>query len=348
MGYSPETARDRKYSLVKHRIIKMQNKAKRIGVLYFIIDVVLLALFFLGFSYTQDGLMTFFGSLYTLLGGFSVSNTSISACLYLLAMLIMAICIFQSAVKLKWLFSNKASRLYGFNRNMYAMEDMGKYYSRAFACGVIVNLLIAATSTQFAMAIMGYTYLIVGVCAHFVLGVAAGSVSVFSTEDGITEEKRRVGYIAPIFRNILQLASTAVILLLFIRHNTLSAFINNLLFHIAQNNVGALLQNPTALILPVAQGILVIALIGMISYATGNKEFDADGVETPGRVWFLVWTVIALVGGIITYAFSPFFMTGAEAKVMMDNFICVSLVALAMVVAEISLKQYPLFVDNKE
>ena len=173
----------------------MQRKAKAFGLLYLIATIALTALACLPLITFNDqtigvklGVMEFW-TVFTQLGeGIQGIELSLAvAVIYGLMLFVLVINLLRSVCKLGWLFKKKASRLYGFNRNMYAMDDMGRRFSGSFAAIVSSHLLIMLLVAEVAIQPLAFAALGVGVFFHFACGIPAGNVSLFDTENGVVK-----------------------------------------------------------------------------------------------------------------------------------------------------------------
>ena len=334
----------KQYAYLKRRISKAQGKAKFVGVLYLIGTLVIAALcclplvtvegatlgaaeFWKPFSQlkVEDGIIATIKSNFT---GLAIAT------LYGVLLLALLMCVLKSLRSLGWLFKKKASKLYGFNRNAYAMDDMGRYFSTAFATAVSCHFLIVVLSggvTQIDM--LAYALLGVGLALHFLCGIVGGTVSLFSTDGELYEEKREVGSFSPFVRNVFQIAFTAVAAYFFVKANTLSATLKEVLSY----GVKASLQNWEELLVPALQGVSALWLVIMTGYATGVKEYDADGADTPGRKSFLWLSLLLLltVGGAVAYA------KFVSKTAIDDGMLIVAGVAFVAFVVELCLRNLP-------
>jgi hypothetical protein len=331
----------KQYAYLKRRISKAQGKAKFVGVLYLIGTLAIAALCCLQLL-TVDGAtlgaMAFWkpflqlkaegGILASIKANFTVLAIAV---LYGVLLLTLLICVIKSLRSLGWLFKKKASKLYGFNRNAYAMDDMGRYFSTAFATAVSCHFLIVVLAggvTQMNM--LAYALLGVGLVVHFLCGIVGGTVSLFSTDGELYEEKREVGSFSPFVRNLLQIAVTAVALYFFVKANTLRGALDEIL----ANGLG---QGVKAFIIPALQAVIAVWLVMMTGYATGMKEYDADGADAPGRKAFLWLSLLLLltVGGMVAYA-------KLMAKTSIENgMLIIAGVAFAAFVLELCLRKLP-------
>lgn len=321
MTYNTDDKRFKRYVYVKRRIAKAQGAAKTVGTLYLLATIILAALFYLGVSKISPSSSTVY---------------KVSVAVNAVALIAMVICLIVAFTKLRWLFARKASRLYGFNRNMYAMDDLGKIFSFVFATGLAACFFTVLTNTDFKITSFGYIYLALGLIAHFVLGLIAGSVSVFDTIEGITEQKREVGYFAPLMRNLVQIIATAAMLVLLADGNAVLSSIAVLmeaLQLILDGQMKTVLADVDVLIFCVGQIVLGMAVFFMIFSATSTKEFDMEGPETPGRKRFLLWSIFALVGAVALLA--ALLMADVTTGEVFTTIIAYTVIALVAVVVEI-------------
>ena len=126
----------KKYLHIKHCIKKMQGRAKWVGTLYVIAMALIIGLACfqpITFEGGAIGVFEFWkpftlftsgGDLLTIIMDNVISLTI--ALLYAVMLLIVLINFISALCHMGWLFKKKASKLYGFNRNMYAMDDIEK------------------------------------------------------------------------------------------------------------------------------------------------------------------------------------------------------------------------------
>jgi hypothetical protein len=127
-------------------------------------------------AFTPDGI----AALNTLPGIVKFSN----CVLYGLMLLGVVINVLRALGKLGWLFKKKASKSYGFNRNVYAMEDLGNIFSGSFGFIITVYFFIAILCGEVNPEMMLYIVLGGGLFIHLFAGVIGGKVSYFDIEDG--------------------------------------------------------------------------------------------------------------------------------------------------------------------
>lgn len=331
----------KQYAYLKRRIAKAQGKAKFVGVLYLLGTLAISALCCLSLITVNGATLgaTAFWKPFTNLK-FSASAMKadmfplLIAVFYGLMLLIMLSCVLKSLRSLKWLFKKKASKLYGFNRNAYAMDDLGRYFSRAFASALIFHLLIVIVAGGIKDASMlAYALLGIGLALHLFCGLVGGKVSLFSTDGELYEEKREVGRFSVLVRNLIQMALTATAIYFFVGNNAIKGTIETA----KTNGFTALTKDTPSLIIFALQVLVAIWLIAMIGYATGNKEFDPDGKETAGRKTYLWLCFFLLVTSCAWYAYGQMI-----AKMTIDNEVVILAgVAFVGFIMEILLRNFP-------
>ena len=327
-----------RYAYMKQRIAKMQRKAKAFGLLYLIATIALTALACLPLITFNDqtigvklGVMEFW-TVFTQLGeGIQGIELSLAvAVIYGLMLFVLVINLLRSVCKLGWLFKKKASRLYGFNRNMYAMDDMGRRFSSSFAAIVSSHLLIMLLVAEVAIQPLAFAALGVGVFFHFVCGIPAGNVSLFNTDDGVVEQRREFGNFSPFVRNLFQLVIVAAVAYFFVGCAQIRSTVDLLL---VENGFAELMADPMSLITPALHLAILLILIGMIYYATGTIEFDPEGAEAAGRKRFLALSVLLLLCAGGAFVYGQFVAQTAVHQ----NVILIAVVALVAVIIELVL-----------
>lgn len=330
-----------RYVSMRKRIYKAQSKAKRVGVLYLLAILALAALACLphfaiaNAAFIDNISLSVVIAFFKDFAGFAGNELSvIVAGLAALMLLILLINALRGIFKLRWLFKRKASRLYGLNRNMYAMDDLGKIFSCSFASVVIFHFLVAVLVGEAALDIWTYALLGVGVFFHFLCGLLGGSVSMFDSEASVVEIKRECGLFAPFFRNLLQLAVVGGIGYFFLQTNGLQ---ETLVALFSENGAQALTGNVQTLIAAALEAALLLVLVGMSAYATGVTEFDMDGAQASGRKCFLALSILALLcaGGAVVYG-------ALVMKATLENGVLITAaIALVAVIFELALFNRP-------
>ncbi|MBQ7924022.1 MAG: hypothetical protein IJ329_01805 [Clostridia bacterium] len=335
----------KKYLHIKHCIKKMQNRAKWVGVLYVIAMVALTALACLQpitFEGGAIGVLAFWKP-FTLLtdGGDFLTVLKENALeigvavLYSVMLLILLINLIGALCSMGWLFKKKASKLYGFNRNMYAMDDIEKAYTSSLKAVLCIYFVIAILVVNvranliWAGAILG-----VGVFFHFLCGLLAGNTSLFTVDGEIIEEKRQVGTFSVFVRNLIQIAATAGFVFFFVKScGAIAAFVQVLL----QGGLGEMLSDPVSFAEPAVRLVLLVLGLIMICYAFGTTEFEPSGRETRGRRTFLWVSFIAFLVSLGAALFYALYY-----KVSLDSSLMILAgIALVAFVFEICLRKFP-------
>lgn len=318
-----------KATLLKKRVRKIQNRAKFVGILYLLGTIGLVAIAaclpLLTGTCITDGVtmpvLTFYQPIVNLFAKGAEAFTSLTAAqitelivvvLFGAMLLTMAINVLRSIGKLGWLFKRRASYSNGFNRNMYAMDDMAKRFSNSLYTLVVMHLFIYLFScgvvpaegqeTIVQIATNAYIALGVGFGLHFVCGLIGGTVTLFSTGDRVEEETRENGLFVFFVRNLIQIAAVAAIAYFLIQESVLVAKIQELLRLVLEE------QKPIAEIdwmSAIPAGIELIAWIFiavLAGHAIADTEFNRDGVVGSGMRNFAIFsflTALALAAGIV-------------------------------------------------
>lgn len=340
------------YVYMKQRIAKSQNRAKTVGFLYLLATLAITAvacLPILSFSTlsTKLGVMEF----WKIFKGFSMDALKadvpsfLVAGLYGLLLLGLLINVFRVLKKLGWLCKKKASRLYGFNRNAYAMDDMGKIFSGSFSsviCFHFIMALVAGVGNTKIEA-LGFVALGGGLFFHFFCGLLGGGVSLFEVNDGIQEERRQVGYFMPLIRNLLQLACAGGVVYFFLKCSVLGEFAGNAVWQDGMAGfkriMDAVKQTPMDFVLLGLHALALVWILSMITYATGTTEFDMEGAETSGRLSYLFLSLLLAVTAGFTYFY--FGEKGTLETLDHTNMLIVFCIAIATFVLELCLVATP-------
>ena len=325
----------RQYVYLKRRISKNRAKAKFVGFLYLLGLFVTVALSCMGLISVNDKRLNLMCIVSVFTSGKIKSFLFLASVGYALTLVIMLICVIKCICSLKWLFKRKASKLYGFNRNAYAMDDMGKCFSFAFASAVSIHFLIALVMDgEVTLSLFAYAFLGFGVVLHLLCGVIGGTVSLFSTDGMLYEEKREVGSFAPFVRNVFQIALTATAGYFLVKGSTLRSVIDELI----KGGVTVLTGNTSTLITFGLQIAIALWLVIMTGYIFSNKEYDPDGADATGRKSYLWLSLLLLLtaGGLVAFA-------QMVAKIAIDSaFITIAGIAFAGVFIELCLLRLPI------
>ena len=356
---------------LKRRIKRTRAKAGWVGFFYLIGTILLAALACIPMV-AVDGVKLGVG----IIGeegfwtGFDFENIlsagNIGGLLYALMLLAVVINVFRSFGKLGWLWNRKASKTYGYDRNVLAMQSMGKIFSGSLSCIITFNVLIvllcsgsAVTAKEVLAApsvmdkflgmpeVAGFTiyniYLVlaIGLLLHFWLGFWGGKVSFFPIEEGVgvIEKKRAVGRFAALFRNILQAAAAIAIVYFLIPVSSIGAFI-------APYIGGA--EFTGDMIQAVLQLVILLCWLVLIKHATATTEYNLEGAEGPGMANFRVFIFFTLAASAALYfmAYSSDLFNFDDAANKSTLFIVA--ISLVMFIIECMMRKAPGLPREKE
>jgi len=328
---------------MRKRVRKAQGKAKWMGFFYFLGTLALLALACLGmFSYENKGtteylwILTFWKPFLDITKGFTleVIKPMIKPLIYTLMLLVLLINFFRCFGKFGWLYKKKASRTYGFNRNAFAMEDLGRIFSGSFFAVIFFSCLLYLTGYSFTL--MAYIAVGVGFLFHFWCGIVGGNVSLFTARGGVEEEKRRYGRFSVFLRNLFQIAAVAGIAWFFLEMNTLKAFVGDLF---KSGDFAGIANDWKALAVAAIELVMVICWLVLVKHTTASTEFDRDGSETSGMHNFRIFTffIFLLSAGLVVF---EYFVLSVGFG---DNLETVYIAAIALVsfILECCLRHFP-------
>lgn len=278
-----------RFHALKRRISKMQRRARCNGLIYMAATLALAAITALALINGQfwNPILALFQAedLMTALKA-DVCNVAIAALNGILA-LVMLVNAIKTFTKLNWLFKKKASKVHGFNRNMYAMDDLGKIFTSTFASIVWIRFFCGLIAGGIVLEDMTYIVLAAGLFVHFFCGIIGGKVSVFSNEHGVEEVKREIGIVVPFIRNLIQIAVTAALMFFMMDH---AAAVNATVVGLAADPAAALADLGGLLVL--VGGLFVCFIAGR---ALNNVEFDPEGPEANGKGAFIFLCVLAFL-----------------------------------------------------
>ena len=350
-----------KGAYLKTRIARNRGRAQFVGIVYFLSIIALAAAACLPlFDLTKQtlapiGVLEFwkqfmpanFKALNSVEAILKVAN----AALYALMLLGVVINVLRALGKLGWLFKKKASKTYGFNRNVYAMEDLGSIFSGSYAVILSTYFLIAvlcgaAHPNMLMLIVLGGV-----VFVHLVAGFIGGKASYFDIEGGeIIEDKRVVGRFSALFRNVLQLAAVFAILFFFLQVNTIHTVIGPLLEKNGIKNY--VLGQPLAYISIALQVLTVVCVLPLIKHATAITEYNIDGANGSGMKTFRVFAFfVFLTAGataLCAYLFGEVVFTKVDAgttvsvmKYLDLGSIIIAGIALVMFIIEVIMRNMP-------
>ena len=304
-----------KMTLVKKRIKSVQRKAKWAGFFYLLGTLVLagaaMVVSMLDNSILSGGMpiMAAINGITTFdpaaLNTVNAAKLAILA-VYLVTVLVLVVNVLRAFGKLGMLFKRRASYTNGFNRNMFAMDDISKIFTCSFATLINGTLLMflgskfatGAAGAEVAVSMMGLIVLAAGLAIHFLVGLMEGKVTLFTTGDHIEEETREFGLGVFFLRSLLQVVFTGVVVYFLASNSNLGG--NGVL--------GALLAQPfdlnAVLAAPGLVGFVVevvawLFVMGLVKRTVSAKEFNREGMEARGIKAYRVWMFFAMVFAVV-------------------------------------------------
>ncbi len=296
-----------KAGLLKRRVNEVHSRAKSVGIIYLFATIGLfvaalllpimngIALYCCG-QKPMNGAYEGLRNLLNMgLGAIFQTPAYIIALLqyvlYFVLLLILFINVLRAFGKLNWLFKKKASYVNGFNRNMYAMDALGKRYASSFAALAVFYLLFALLTLGDAtptFTLVGYIVLGVALLIRFAIGALEGKVPLFTTGGKIIEQKRDHGVLVYFIRNFVQVAILAGVLYFFMKASVFAGGLENMLTQIMVEKNKMYIINVNAL--PVYVELFAfIFLTVMIKHATASTEYSRTCNHTTGMKNFSVF-----------------------------------------------------------
>ncbi len=218
----------------------------------------------------------------------------VSGALYAIILIAALINVLRAISKLGWLFKRRASKTYGFNRNAYAMEDLGRMFSGLFAMVLIHFFLIGVMYGKLDFNYLTFIVLGGGILIRLFAGFVGGKVGYYDIEEGeIIAERRVVKRFAPLFRNFFQFAAIFGMMYFVLKANTLHTVVAPLLQKGGVKDY--LLEKPLAYVSMGTQLLTVLCMIPLINHAVGMSEFNIDGAEGKGMKTFTVFSLFVLL-----------------------------------------------------
>ena len=381
--YKVKTVPTKQSVYLKKRIAKTRSRAKFVGILYLLATMALAAaacLPLLNIGALSQLQATEF---YKVFKGMKLDNLKTAAGIYhyvpyvLYGLLLFALLInvFKALSKLNWLFKKKASKTYGFNRNVYAMEDLSRIFSGSFAVIILINFVICVLSglplelLKFENVKWLIFVLAGGLAVHFLCGLWGGKASLFVIHEGvgIVEQKRDCGRVAPFIRNLLQVAASFAMLYFFLKATTIAVCIDPLLQKGAFKEYVMNKDRMFYFIATAVQVVMIIWLMVLVKHATASTEYGIEGKHAAGmknyRV-FAFFTVLSVVGVIACrYLFGEAgFVLGmwapleklSEAKELIKaikdtslEFVIIAAIAFVMFIIELIMHNMPRSKEEK-
>ncbi len=334
--------------LMRKRIARNRRRAKWVGVLYLLATIALavVACFpLLAHDLAPIGVAEFYKSFMPEnLEGFTIEKTDtlislINSALYAVLLLAVWINVFKALGRLGWLCKKKGNKTHGFNRNVYAMEDMGRAFSGSFAAIVSVYFLIAILCCVENL-FKNLTYLMlvvvgVGIAIRLLLGFLGAKIAYYDYENGeIVEERRKVGRIAPLIRNLLQFAAIGGILYFF-DYKGMGETIRSLT---SRDGISTLIGDMGALIVFAAQAIIVLCSFVLIAHATNVTEYNFYGARGSGMRNFRVFSFFIFLAAGVAFAYQA---TSIKEDLLSNRFLCIAAIAFGIFLIEVIMRKRP-------
>lgn len=283
---------------IKTRVARTRSRAQFAGFLYFVSIILIAAaacLPFFDLTKQQNAPVGLFKALdmfktdsLKTLNSWTGMLSFVNALLYLGMLFVVLLNVIRASTKLCWLYKRKASKTYGFNRNVYAMSDLGKIFSSSYAAIIITYFLIAMLCGSAYPNLLMYIVLVGCGFVHVFAGFVGCKASYFNIEEGqIKEEARIVSRFPALFRNILQHIVITLLMDYFQKTNVLHTVIGPMLEVNAVNNY--VLGQPLAYIPVVMQILGILCMIPLIKHATGTAEYNIDGAYGAGMKTFRIF-----------------------------------------------------------
>lgn len=350
---------------LKKRIASTHARAKFIGMIYFFAIWALAAVACLPLFESELaplGVMEFwrvfkmetFKNLDTVEQIITLANAS----LYALMIFGIAINVLKSLSKLNWLFKKKGSRTYSFNRNVYAMEDLGNIFSGSLASIISFHFIMYILCGKMDVLWPFYAAVGGGFFLHFFCGIIGGKASYFAADSkgNLVEEKRIIGRVLPFVRNLLQLAAVFSMMYFFLEACSLHGVIEPLLQENSFDNYvkGEIL----AYVALGLQALTAIWLIVLVKHATGISEFSMQGPNASGMKNYRIFAFFVLLTAgataVCRYIFGEAqfvefggYMFMYVEKGVDKNSIYLAAIAFVIFVAEVIMRHMPRFPGNK-
>lgn len=330
-----------KAAFIRKRVKTVQGRAKFVGILYLLGAIALAAAVVClpvlnGTAIGENGkllpVLTFYKPIVGLFeGGFgsivgnlkSLTAADVSALMasvfYGCMLLGVVFNVLRCFKKLKWLFKRRASYTNGFNRNMYAMDDLGKRFSGSLAAMINFYLLIylcsmtggdAVTYPQITM--YGYIALGAGLVWHLFAGLIGGTVTLFTIGENVEEEPREFGLFTYFVRNVLQIVAVAAILYFFIPNSVVWQKFPEMCVAVLGGSITALINIPV-----IIEIVALLFIFILTKHATAATEFNRDCMDGKGMKNFAVFSLFTAIA-FAALALLPMLGIGVETKGSMN------------------------------
>ncbi len=343
---------------LRKRIARNRERAKFVGLLYLLANIALavaVCMPLLGHELASLKVTTFWKTFKpSVLKGLTRSNVDLwyqvaISGLYALMLLGLFVNVLRSFGRLSWLLKKSANKEYGFNRNVYAMEDLGKIFSGSYLVTLFTYFLVAVLCNGWngqsfeidkikMLSVLGG-----GALLHLLCGVIGACSRYYDFEEGeIVEEVRGVGVFAPFLRNLLQLIAVFALAYFYLRATTLNTIIPELL---KKGGVKTYFKSVARAIDLGAQLALLLCLLALAKHATGTAEYNVNGVYGKGMKNFRVFSFFTFLvaGGVVAYKYLM-----GKSGWLNENLLITAGIAFAAFVIELIMRNMPKFRDEKD
>ncbi|MBQ8884832.1 MAG: hypothetical protein IJY62_00435 [Clostridia bacterium] len=252
-----------------------------------------------------------------------------------------------SLAQLGKLFKKTWTEADNYNRNRDAMVKLARKfkgtYSAMIVFGFIMHLIGGVTFTPWF-----YVAVLLGLIAHFWLGLVGGNVSRFvfvNTATGKRKEelKRPIGRFAPFMRNLLQIVIVASVMYFISRMNVMT----NAWVFVQKNAFKEILDGPKFNaflygVWPLLQLLMCIWTLGMFKHAIGLNEYEFYGNgKQKGRKtfgWFAFMLLITAGGAFALTYIASTKRTWFEIPL---GTLYIAALALAAIILELTTRRLP-------
>jgi len=328
---------------LKRRIKAVHRRARFVGTLYWLATIALAALACLPLLKTEENLLWvggFYGPILGLIDGtetFSMEFlfTLVPVALYALMLIGLFINIIRCFANFSWLYTGKACHEHGCNRNLFAMEKLGKIFSASFASIILCNYVNGLVFFSGDITLYALIAIAAGLFIHFVCGVLGSKVTLFLdvtkkssknyhfTYNGICgwiyptdnvirlrEVKREHKVTVFFFRNLFQVVFAAGLVYMFASIN----FLDNAVYDIlVGNGIDTMLGNPILAVPAVLEVLMLLCLVVLIKHATGTTEYNRDCMEGKGMKNFKVFALFIF---LLSVGLAVYFIMDKEEDIM--------------------------------
>ena len=343
-----ENIKETKPVSLKKRIARTHSKAEFVGMLYLIATIFLAAVAFFPMLYgtsVGDMWVKTFWKPFLELKNIKASPIAVSvnvfvALIYAVMLLTLVINVIKSLSRLSRLFKKKASRVNGYNRNLLAMERMGKIFSGTYCVFIAFPFMIHLISGA-GFSNLFYIAVAIGLIFHFWCGLVGGNVSWFTTGDTLEEEKRLVGRWAPFFRNLAQLVFVGLIMYFISRTNLML----NALKWMEKGAFTELFKAKMDVfvygVIPFVQLLACVWTLVLLKHATADTEFNRYGKEGDGMKNFRIFSIFLLVTSAALFILLIVASKKRDGIVPSMGTLYIAVIALAAMIEEFCMCRLP-------